>query len=117
MVVTSGQQYNAGKKNPPLLKYCLKKNLNAFGPPVVSHIQRIGCQPEKNDFHGCATQVVSVRLAPAHKDFFDSSARPMGVASQNCTIPCAIASFPVSLPLSLPGVVYPRVPFLSFTRP
>ena len=34
----------------------------------------------------------------------------MGVASQNSTIPCAIATFPVSLPLSSPDDVWPRLP-------
>ena len=33
----------------------------------------------------------------------------MGVASQNSTLPCAIATFPVSLPLSSPGNVWPRL--------
>ena len=32
---------------------CLKKNQNAPRPSdVVSHIQRIGCQPEKTTLHG-----------------------------------------------------------------
>ena len=31
----------------------------------------------------------------------------MGVASQNSTLPCAIATFPVSLPLSSPGDIWP----------
>ena len=33
---------------------CLKKNLNAPRPSelVISHIQRIGCQPEKTTLHG-----------------------------------------------------------------
>ena len=48
-----------------------------------------------------ATQV-SVRLAPL-QDSFDSSARPMGVASHNSTLPCAITTFPVSIPLAFPG--------------
>ena len=51
------------------------------------------------------------------KDSYDSSARPMGVASQNPTLPCAIATFPVSLPLSSPGDVWPRLPLLPSTRP
>ena len=35
----------------PLSGCCLKKNQNAPRPSdVVSHIQRIGCQPEKNYF-------------------------------------------------------------------
>ena len=42
---------------------------------------------------------------------------PMGVASQNSTLPCAIATFPVSLPLSSPGDVWPRLPLLASTRP
>ena len=52
-----------------------------------------------------ATQV-SVRLAPV-QDSFDSSTinRPMGVASQNSVLSCAITTFPVSLPLSSPGDV------------
>ena len=68
---------------------------------VVSHIQRIGCQPEKNYL----------------TRWYDSSARPMGVASQNSTLPCAIATLPVSLPLSSPGDVWPRLPLLPSTWP
>ena len=52
-----------------------------------------------------------------YKDSYESSARPMGVASQNSTLPCAIATFPVSLPLSSPGDVWPRLPLLPSTRP
>ena len=52
-----------------------------------------------------------------YKDSYDSSARPMGVASQNSTLPCAIATFPVSLPLSSPGDVWPCLPLLASTRP
>ena len=52
-----------------------------------------------------------------YNDSYDSSARPMGVASQNSTLPCAIATFPVSLPLSSPGDVWPRLPLLTSTRP
>ena len=64
-----------------------------------------------------ATQVgvtqISVRLASVHKDSFDSSARPMGVASQNSMLPCAITTFPISLPLSSPPVdVWPRLSLL-----
>ena len=40
-----------------------------------------------------------------YKDTFGSSTRPMGVASQNSTLPSAIISFPVSLLLSSPGDV------------
>ena len=52
-----------------------------------------------------------------YKDSYDSSARPMGVAPQNSTLPCAIATFPVSLPLYSPGDVWPRLPLLPSTRP
>ena len=53
-----------------------------------------------------------------HKDSYDSSARPMGVASKYSTLPCAIATFPVvSLPLSSPGNIWPRYPLLPSTRP
>ena len=44
------------RKHPPKQRTryrcccCLKKNQNAPRPFVVSHIQRIGCQPEKNYF-------------------------------------------------------------------
>ena len=40
-----------------------------------------------------------------YKDTFGSSTRPMGVASQNSTLPSAIIRFPVSLLLSSPGDV------------
>ena len=36
--------------------------------------------------------------------------------SQNSTLPCAIATFPVSLPLSSPGDVWPRLYILPSTR-
>ena len=52
-----------------------------------------------------------------YKDSYDSSARPMGIASQSSTLPCAIATFPISLPLSPPGDVWPRLPLLASTRP
>ena len=52
-----------------------------------------------------------------YNDSYDSSARPMGVASLNSTLPCAIATFPVSLTLSSPGDVWPRLPLLPSTRP
>ena len=40
-----------------------------------------------------------------YKDTFGSSTRPMGVASQNSTLPFAITGFPVSLLFSSPGDV------------
>ena len=62
-----------------------------------------------------ATQVL-VRLAPV-QDSFGSSTRPIGVASKNSTVPCAFTTFPVSLSLSSPGDVQPRLHLLSSTRP
>ena len=59
----------------------------------------------------------SQSVSRPYKDSYDSSARPMGVASLNSTLPCAIATFPVSLPLSSPGDVWPRLPLLPSTRP
>ena len=114
---------------------------------VVSHIQRIGCQPEKTILHGgqsrswstvqgkenkrkslaanpprhpphCSfgenkqnheTHLQALRksrsVSRPYKDTFGSSTRPMGVVSQNSTLPSAITSFPVSLLLSCPGDV------------
>ena len=113
---------------------------------VVSHIQRIGCQPEKTTLHGGqsrswsaeqgkenkrkslaaypppiphtarsekinknhATHLQALRrwsVSRPYKDTFGSSTRPMGVASQNSTLPSAIIRFSVSLLLSSPGDV------------
>ena len=112
---------------------------------VVSHIQRIGCQPEKllytvaNSARGLLNRekrtkekvrqrtptphaahsekmsknhVTHLQALPRsrsvsrpYKDSFDSSTRPMGVASQNSTLPCTITTILVSLPLSSPGEV------------
>ena len=52
-----------------------------------------------------------------YKDSYDSSPRPMGAASQYSTLPCSVATFPVSLPLSSPGDVWPRLSLLPSTRP
>ena len=54
-----------------------------------------------------ATQVSVV--ARPYKDSFDSSARPMGVASQHSTLPCAISTFEsrcLSLLLAMSSRVY-----------
>ena len=40
-----------------------------------------------------------------YKNTFGSSTRPMGVASENSTLPSAVTSFPVSLLFSSPGDV------------
>ena len=54
-----------------------------------------------------ATQV-SFRLAPA-QDSFDLSTGPIGVASEDSTLLCAITTSPVYLPLSSSGDVSPPV--------
>ena len=46
MIVTLGQQYNVGQKPTVIIMYLASIAI------VVSHIQRIGCQPEKNYLHG-----------------------------------------------------------------
>ena len=102
-----------------------KKSLAAPPPPRALLVRRKN-EKQKKISRGAAstclgatqvgvTQVVSVRRP--YKDSYDSSARPMGVASQNSTLPCAIATFPVSLPLSSPGDFWPRLPLLPSTRP
>ena len=56
MQITLGQQYNVGEK--PTVILCIYillirtkfSVLSLFVVVVVSHIQRIGCQPEKNYF-------------------------------------------------------------------
>ena len=64
-----------------------------------------------------ALRVWSRSVSHSYKDSYDSSAMPMGVASLNSMLPCAIATFPVSLPLSSPGDVWPRLPLLPSTQP
>ena len=44
MVVTLVQQYNVGERSTIILYSYI---INRHTRPVVSHIQRIGCQPEK----------------------------------------------------------------------
>ena len=60
---------------------------------------------------------MSRSISHPYKDSYESSARLMGVASQNSTFSCAIATFPVSLPLSSPGDFWPHLPFLPSARP
>ena len=114
---------------------------------VVSHIQRIGCQPEKTTLHGGQSRSWSAEQGKENKrkslaayppptphtarsEKIDKITRriyrryaggrsrvrsripsarrlfrPMGVASQNSTLPSAIIRFPVSLLLSSPGDV------------
>ena len=63
-----------------------------------------------------ATQI-SVRLASTRIPSARRLGQRKGVTSQNSTLPCAITTFPVSLLLSSPGDVQPRLPLPSSTRP
>ena len=114
---------------------------------AVSHIQRIGCQPEKKTLHVAnpargllnrenitkekvwqrtppptlhaahsetknknhVTHLQALRrsrsVSRPYKDFFDSSTRSKGVASQISTLSCAMTTFPVSLLPSSSGDV------------
>ena len=102
-----------------------KKSLAAPPPPPLPARCSFGENKNKKsrDASTClgATQVGVTRwsrsVSHPYKDSYDSSARPMGVASQNSTLPCAIETFPVSLLLSSPGDVWPRLPLLASTRP
>ena len=80
------------------------KSLAAY-PPPHPHSARSEKIIDKNH----ATHLQALRrcrsVSRPYKDIFDSSTRPMGVASQKSTLPSAITSFPVSLPLSSPGDV------------
>ena len=78
-------------------------------PPAavsVPHAARSEKRKEKlRDASACLTATqVSVRFAPVQVSFV-SSTGPTGVASQNSMLPCAITTFPVSLPLSSTGDV------------
>ena len=72
-------------------------------PPRPPHTAR----SEKKKNHASHLQVLrrSRSVSRPYKDTFGSSTRPMGVASQNSTLPSAVPSFPVSLLLSFPGDV------------
>ena len=73
-------------------------------PPPPPHTAR----SEKNQLnHASHLQALrrSRSVSRPYKDTFGSSTRPMGVASQNSTLPFAITGFPVSLLLSSPGDV------------
>ena len=91
-----------------MIFYCKSLSLSARASPlrVLGFLRR------------SALRRWSRSVSRPYKNSYDSSARPMGVASQNSTLPCAFANFPaVSLPLSSPGDVWPRLPLLPSTRP
>ena len=90
-----------------LLAYCKALTLSARASPlrVLGFLRR------------SALRRWSRSVSRPYKDSYDSSARPIGIASQNSTLPCAIANFPFSLPRSSPGDVWPRLPFLPSTWP
>ena len=74
-----------------------------FSPLDAARSEKVKSKPRQSHASTCldATQV-SVRLAPV-QDSFDSFSEPMVVASQTYMLPCAITTFPVSLPLSSSG--------------
>ena len=80
------------------------KSLAAYPPPPHPPHCSFG-ENKKNR----ATHLQALRrswsVSRPYKDTFGSSTRPMGVASQNSTLPSAIIRFPVSLLLSSPGDV------------
>ena len=65
-------------------------------------------------YAGLGRSCVRIRISSARR----LGTRPTGVASQNSTLLLfAMTSFLVSLLLSSPGDVFPRLPLLSSTRP
>ena len=81
-------------------------------PPSTPHTCCSFGEKSKNKKRGVSTgpTQVSVGLGSVQENLRLSSARrlgtrPMGVASQNSTLPSAITNFPVSLLLSSPGDV------------
>ena len=71
-----------------------KKSGSAPSPPPPPARCSFG---EKNKKVKKSREASTLSVSHPYKDSYDSSARPMGVASQNSTLPCAIATFPVSL--------------------
>ena len=92
-----------------------RKSLAAPPPPPPTLLVR----RNKNKNHVTRLQGLrrSRSVSRPHKDSFDSSTRPKRVASKKSTLPYAITTFLVSLLLSSPGDVWPRLPLLSSTRP
>ena len=77
-VITSGQQHNIGEKPSVILYTCLKKNQSTPRPSelVVSHIQRIGCQPEKTTLQGGQSRSWSVEQGKKKEKKKSGSAPP-----------------------------------------
>ena len=87
-------------------KITKEKSLAAYPPhpqPPTLLVRR------KNKIKNHATHLQALRrsrsVSRPYKDSFGSLTRSKGLASQNCTLPCAITNFPVSLLLSSPGDV------------
>ena len=80
------------------------KSLAAYPYPTPDTARS---EKKKTKNHAMHLQVLrrSRSVSRLYMDIFGSSTRPMGVASQNSTLPSAITSFPVSLLLSSPGDV------------
>ena len=107
-----GLMLNRGKKE--------KKSRAAHPPPPPPPPTLLARRKNKSHathLHNIWVPRRSRSVSRPYKDDFDSSARPMGVASQNSTLLCAITTVPISLPLSSPGDVWPRLPFLFSTWP
>ena len=80
-----------------------RKSLAAYPAPHPPHCS-FGENKENHATHLQALRR-SCSVSRPYKDTFSSSTRPMGVASQNSTLPSTITSSPVSLLLSSPGDV------------
>ena len=80
------------------------KRLAAYSPPPPPTLL---VRRKKYIYHATHLQALrrSRSVSRPYKDIFGSSTTPMGVASQNSTLPSAITSFPVSLLFSSPGDV------------
>ena len=90
---------NRGKKKKR------KKSGSASPFPPTLLVRRKEKEKSRNVSTCLGTTQVSIRLASVQGFVCFGSARPMGAASQNSTLPCAITTFPVSMPLSSPGDV------------
>ena len=77
-----------------------EKNCLAAPPSPPTLLVRGENITQSRDAGTCLSATVQGFLSLLYKDSFDSSARPMGVASQNSTLPCAMTTFQISLPLS-----------------
>ena len=98
-----GGQSRSWSAEPGTGKREQNKKSGSIPPPHPPH-----CSFGENKLNH-ATHLQALRrswsVSRPYKDTFGSSTRPMGVVSQNSTLPSAITSFPVSLLLSSTGDV------------